>query len=96
MRVVRGIGGPAEEAAGARQMLSVGLQGLAGSSQFRCNLDTPSAEPLPPGFRHSDVPFAASCATDAVNKLSPLGEHRRRPRLPSSHTHTDSPRPSRK
>lgn len=60
----------------ARQMLSVGLRGLAGSSQFRCNLDTLSAEPPLPRFQHSDVPFAILYARYPVNKLSAAGEHR--------------------
>lgn len=57
-------------------MLSVGLQGLAGSSQFRCNLDTLSAELLLPGFQHSDVPFATLYAMYTVNKLSTPGKQR--------------------
>lgn len=59
----------------ARQMLSVGSQGLAGSSQLRCNLDTLNAELLLPRLRHLDVPLVILYAMYTMNKLSNAGQH---------------------
>lgn len=51
-----------------RQMLSVGLQGLAGCSQLRCNLDTFSAELLLPRLQHLDAPLVILYAMYTMDK----------------------------